>query len=411
MKRILGICMILLFLISSKVHAEDFKVEANQAIAIETINGKILYEKNAQDSVPVSTLSKVLTIYMVYDAVKSGKLNWNTPVTISDYPYELTVNYNISNVPLDARKYTVKELLDTILVMNANSPAIALAEKIGGTERRFVDLAKEKLLNWGIRDANLYNATGLNNSELGDHIYPGSSNNDENKMSARDLAIICYHLIKDFPEVLETTQKTSLNFNGMVLNTHNLMLKNQSYYREDVSGLISSYNSDGTTSFIATSQENKILVITVVIGVKSSDQDQFPHFTETNRLLQYILENYKRTIVLKKGKAIPNTKINIQDGKSKNQALASQSDLIAIEQVNSNSNPTFKTQLNTKTIVAPFRKGKVVGKATLETNSKIEKSYLFSKPNVNLITTKSVKSNFIFSVWWNKFVRYVNNNL
>ena len=70
-----------------------------------------------------------MTTYLVYKEVSKGKLNWDSPVTISNYPYELTTNYTISNVPLDKRKYTVKELLSALVVNNANSPAIALAEK------------------------------------------------------------------------------------------------------------------------------------------------------------------------------------------------------------------------------------------------------------------------------------------
>ena len=71
---------------------------------------------------------------MVYKAVDQGDLKWNSKVDISGYPFELTVSTGVSNIPLDARKYTVKQLLDATLISSANSASIALAEEIGGTE-------------------------------------------------------------------------------------------------------------------------------------------------------------------------------------------------------------------------------------------------------------------------------------
>lgn len=124
-------------------------------------------------------MSKVLTTYLVYKEVQSGNLSWDTPVKISNYPYELTANYSISNVPLDARQYTVEELLTAMLVTNANSPAIALAEKISGTEPLFVDKMQKQLRDWKIHKANLVNASGLSNEQLGNHIYPNSQKDAE----------------------------------------------------------------------------------------------------------------------------------------------------------------------------------------------------------------------------------------
>ena len=91
---------------------------------------------------------------------------------------------------MEARNYTVEELLEATLVSSANSAAIALAEKIAGSEKNFVDMMRAKLLEWGIKDATVVNTTGLNNETLGDNIYPGSNKDDENKLSAYDVAIV-----------------------------------------------------------------------------------------------------------------------------------------------------------------------------------------------------------------------------
>ena len=134
MKKFFALFIVCLTLIGTKVKAEEFDVAANHALAVELTTGKILYEKNADSLQSVTSLNKLLTIYMVYKEIAAGRLSWQSSVDISDYAYALTTDYSISNVPLDARKYTVEELVKVTLIANANSPAIALAEHIVGSE-------------------------------------------------------------------------------------------------------------------------------------------------------------------------------------------------------------------------------------------------------------------------------------
>ena len=165
MKKLQHIIMIALILIGLATPAlaqdqtDSFNVAAKHAIAIETTTGKVLYEKDATTPDGVASMTKILTAYMVYKAVDQGKITWDTEVGISDYPFNLTVNSEVSNVPLDSRKYTVKQLLDATLISSANSAAIALAEKISGTESTFVDTMTAQLKEWGITDAKLFNAS------------------------------------------------------------------------------------------------------------------------------------------------------------------------------------------------------------------------------------------------------------
>lgn len=158
MKKFFALFIVCLTLIGTKVKAEEFDVAANHALAVELTTGKILYEKNADSLQSVTSLNKLLTIYMVYKEIAAGRLSWQSSVDISDYAYALTTDYSISNVPLDARKYTVEELVKVTLIANANSPAIALAEHIGGSESKFVDMMQAQLQEWGITDAKLINA-------------------------------------------------------------------------------------------------------------------------------------------------------------------------------------------------------------------------------------------------------------
>ena len=214
MKKIVSLFIITLSLFSGIVFADDFDAAAEHAIAIESSTGKILYEKDSMTPDGIASMTKILTIYMVYKEIEAGNLSWDTKVDISDYAYDLTANSDASNVPMEAREYTVEQLVNAAMVASANSAAIALAEKISGTESNFVDLMTAQLKDWGITDAKLVNASGLNNSYLGDNIYPGSSETDENTMSALDIAIVAQHLITEYPDILTISNQTTADFAG-----------------------------------------------------------------------------------------------------------------------------------------------------------------------------------------------------
>ena len=169
MKKILIFFSILLCLstlsqtsaIQAQEKANNFEATAKHALVVEVSTGKILYDKDSDTLTGVGSITKLLTAYLVYEAIEDGKLDLDTTVTISNYAYNLTFDTSIPNVPLDARSYSVKELLTAMLVTSSNSTAIALAEEIGGTEPKFVDKMTSKLKEWGIRDAQIYNASGL----------------------------------------------------------------------------------------------------------------------------------------------------------------------------------------------------------------------------------------------------------
>ena len=147
MKKIITLllCLILTFLSTSPVKAEDLDLGAQHAIAIDGTTGKILYEKNSDEKKEVGGISNLLTTYLVYEAIQQGKISLTDDVDISDKAYQLTAVEGISNVPMEARKYKVKDLLTALLVSNANSAAIALAGKVAGSEEKFVLLMKAKL--------------------------------------------------------------------------------------------------------------------------------------------------------------------------------------------------------------------------------------------------------------------------
>lgn len=391
---------------------QSFDAAAKHAIAIEATSGKILYEKDADTPDGIGSITKLLTAYMVYKAVDQGDLKWDTQVSISDYPFNLTISAALSNIPLDARKYTVKQLLDASLIASANSASIALAEEIGGTESNFVDMMSDQLKEWGITDAKLVNASGVNNQYLGDNIYPGSKNDDENIMSAKDVAIVARHLIEDYPEVLDITKQTSADFDGInTLTTFNYMLKGQAVYREGVDGLKTGTTDLAGASFVAHSTEEGMSLITVILNADSADTNDYARFTATNDLLNYVVQNWESKTIAKKGHAIQNSHAEVVDGKAKDVAAVAKSDFKIIQKIDTNNTKNIK--ISTQTVTAPIKSGDTIGTATFQDKDLVGDGYLDGQQasSTELVAAKEVTKSFFLKVWWNHFVNYVNDNL
>ena len=410
----LFLTLITLFLFGSAttVSAQDFDVAAKHAIAVEVNSGKILYEKDATQPVEIASISKILTVYLVYEALEQGKISLSTPVEISDYPYQLTTNSEASNVPMEARNYTVEELLEATLVSSANSAAIALAEKIAGSEKDFVDMMKAKLLEWGIQDATLVNTTGLNNETLGANIYPGSKKDDENKLSAYDVAIVARNLILKYPQVLEITKKPSSTFAGMTINSTNYMLEGMPAYRGGIDGLKTGTTDKAGASFVGTTVEKGMRIITVVLNADQQDTNPYARFTATSALLDYISANFALKTVVQKGEAYNDSKVTVLDGKEDNVTAVAKSDISIVQRIGSGTTPALQFTPKSTSEMAPLEEGKVVGTLTYDDQDLVGQGYLTSdKPSFEMVSEKKVEKAFFLKVWWNQFIRFINEKL
>lgn len=397
---------------ATTVFAQDFDVAAKHAIAVEANSGKILYEKDATQPVEIASISKLLTVYLVYEALEQGKISLSTPVEISDYPYQLTTNSAASNVPMEARNYTVEELLEATLVSSANSAAIALAEKIAGSEKDFVDMMKAKLQEWGIQDATLVNTTGLNNETLGTNIYPGSKKDDENKLSAYDVAVVARNLILKYPQVLEITKKPSSTFAGMTIHSTNYMLEGMPAYRGGVDGLKTGTTEKAGASFVGTTVEKGMRIITVVLNADNQDTNPYARFTATSSILDYISSNFALQTIVKQGESYEDSKSPVLDGKEDTVTAVAKEDIKIVQRLGSRTQSTITYTADATEHTAPLEAGTVVGHLTYEDKDLVGQGYITTdKLSFEMVAEKNVEKAFFLKVWWNRFVRFVNEKL
>ena len=200
---------------------------------------------------------------------------------------------------MEANQYTVEQLLTALLVGNSSTAALALAEKVGGSENSFVENMKKKLAEWGIQSPHLINATGLNTQTIsGDP----DGKEDENQLSAYDIAVIAKHLLQDFPEVTKIYFKNPLLFfSNTQIENPNLMLEGMPNYRSGVDGLRVSNSTKGGITFAASTTQNGIHMITVVLGVEAVDGDPYARFVATSSLMNYVVRTFVSSIVVKEG--------------------------------------------------------------------------------------------------------------
>lgn len=403
--------MFTLFLGITPVLAEDYSVAAKHAIAVEVSTGKVLYEQDSQTPASIASISKLLSVYLVYEALEKGEIQLDTMVDISDYPYSLTANTELSNVNLDARSYSVSDLLNASLITSSNSAIIALAEKIAGSEAAFVDKMKAKVAEWGITDATIVNTSGLDNSDLGENIYPGSKPDDSNQFSALDVAIIARRLILDYPQVLNITSLNAYDFGGYTYYSTNQMLSEGTHARGGVDGLKTGTSNSAGSSFVATTTQANMRIITVVLNATDGLTNSDNRFVETNNLMNYVYNNYSAITLVKKGEAFENSSVKLFNGTKASSPAVATADLLAIQKNTSEQPVTATFTSNQTEFDAPIMSGTVVGQLKIVDNDLIGVGYLDNIAQIDMAIPTTIKTAPWPVSWWNQFVRYVNEKL
>jgi D-alanyl-D-alanine carboxypeptidase len=248
-------------------HIDEPSIHAQAALLIDASTGEVLYEKNTDTPLAVASMSKMMTEYLVLEQLHQGRLKWEDEVAITDY----AANTDGVRIKLHAgEQVTVQDLYAAMLIPSANNAAVALAEHIAGSEEQFTARMNEKGQELGLANSNFINATGL------------TEGNQASTMTAKDLAKLAQALLRDFPEVLETTSLPTytLGFSGERIQSTNHMLLKQDLAVEGLDGLKTGYTNKAGYCFTGTASRDGRRFITVVMGTSDSDE----RFVETQKL-------------------------------------------------------------------------------------------------------------------------------
>lgn len=356
----------------SNYDAQKLNLDVKGAIAIDASTGQVLYAKNANQKRSIASMTKLITVYLTLQAIKQGKLSWDEKVSPTSAIAKVSRNSEYSNVPLYAgHSYTVRQLYQATLIESANGAAMTLAKAVSGNQVSFVKKMRSLVKSWGIKDAKIYNSCGLANGNIGKEGYPGVSKNTENELSASDMAIITQKLLKDFPEVLNTTSVTTMTFKdstgNTTMNNWNWMLKGLSAYYSDlpVDGLKTGTTDKAGACFSGTVSKNGHRIITIVLGAKHANASDPSRFVQTAKLMHYVYNNYT-PVTLKKGTSISGANsVNVPDGKSTTSKVVLGKTITLWTLKNSQ----IKTSLTKTNVSAPITKNQKVSSYKFSTTS------------------------------------------
>ncbi|MFC3041028.1 serine hydrolase [Virgibacillus xinjiangensis] len=384
-------------------HAQvELDLDAESAILVDAETGKILYAKSPDQALPPASMTKMMTEYLVLEAIDEGHISWDTTTQISDYPYSISANTLFSGVGLTQGKdYTVRKLYEAMAVNSDNATTIALAELIAGSETEFVEMMNAKAEEMGLSEYKFVNSTGLDNESLGENRPEGTEPNATNLLSARSSAYLAYHLINDYPQALEFSSMPQIEFEGYTIDNWNWMLEHegislQQFYYEGVDGLKTGNTELAGYTFTGTAERNGRRLISVVMKTDSREE----RFEETEVLLDYGFENFQHhelapagyqkedqpTLPVDKGKE---NEVNISTAEAINLPIKEgEEDLYQI------TYQLDEKKLNEDgELTAPIGEGEVIGKAEVVYQGENDYGYIFSDGtgSVDLVTESAVE--------------------
>lgn len=405
-------------LLGASVKVQAAEVQANlglavkSAILLEASTGKILYSNNPDLPLPPASMTKMMTEYLVLDAIKQKKINWEDMVPVSEYAFYIAKISDTSGVYLNAgESFSVKELYKAMAVVSANDATVLLAEKVAGSEANFVQLMNKKAAEMGMKNTKFLTSTGLPANELGP--YSVQSEQVENLMSARDAAILARALIRDFPEALEYSKISRLTFRAgtpeeLKMANNNWMLPDLNNYYQGVDGLKTGYTKGAGYCFTGTATRDNMRLISVVMGTS----DKSKRFVETTKLFNYGFSTFKLTKKDPQGAPVKGYETApVKKGVELSVPIELGADAMLLAKVGEENKLKPTVVLNDLT--APIKKGQVVGKLIYKADGATENDYLqpddFQKGGIDLVASQDVEEASWIRLFFRSIIQFISN--
>ncbi|MYY53223.1 serine hydrolase [Ligilactobacillus salivarius] len=373
-------------------------LEAKSAIAVDAKTGQIIYAKDDKQIYPVASMSKLLTAYILLQAIHKGEITWETKVTPTATEVDISNNTELTNVPLqEGHSYTIRQLYQAMLVGSANAATMLIGNAISGTQTKFIDKMRETAKSLRITDAKIYSANGLTAKYLGDEIYPNTDENAENEFSVRDMAIISQKLIKEYPEILETTKLTKIDFNDngeiTTVNNTNELLQDDSNL--EVDGLKTGTSDAAGYCFASTTNKDGHRIITVIVGAKDNDA----RFDQTKNLLNYIYNNYDYLAISTNQTLRQDVKVKYGKQSSVSAIIGSDLSLWVPKNIREKA-LQIKLTPKSSTIEAPIKQGETVGDYQITIAGNLGFIDGSTDLKTKALAANSVEGINIFIKWW-----------
>lgn len=383
--------------------APDLKLNVRSAILMEASTGQVLYEMNADEAYPPASMAKMMTEYLVMEAIKNGKLSETELVTTTPNAADVIGSGGLLALNEQA---TVDDLFAAMSIYSGNDASVALAERIAGSEEEFAKLMNAKAKEFGLSEkAYFINATGLPRADMGKYV-PKDLQGDT-MLTARDAALIAYNLLKDHKEVLKYTATPSrkfrekdkspmINWNWMLEgNKENVNLKKYAY--QGLDGLKTGSTKEAKYCFTGTAERNGMRLISVVMGAPQEPD----RFIETRKVLDYGFTNFEFVPVLNAKQEIEKLKtVNIKKGVATEVPVVTESEIKIIAKKGTPKEQfgdIVAEPLDESKLVAPITQGQVLGT--------VKVTYGGKAYTTNLVASEEVEK----GSWFRLFFRAIKD--
>jgi D-alanyl-D-alanine carboxypeptidase (penicillin-binding protein 5/6) len=316
-------------------------VDYTAAYVVDRGTGRVLYEHNAHTPVPTASMAKMMTSLIVMEEIDAGRLSLEDSVTISARASEMGGSQIYAR---EGQTFTVETLLAAVMVQSANDAATALAEKVAGSTEAFADLMNRRAQELGLEGSTFYDPHGLP-SDVG----------RENRMTARDLAVVGHELLRH-PLMQEYAKASTLPFENATftsgMTNPNFLLR--SY--DGAYGIKTGYTDSAGFSVTAAARRRDTDVIAVVTGAGAS-RGQTSSFALAGRLMDEVFLSWSTVVAAREGE--PAGEVSVKRGAPGKVVAVAARDVTAL--VPRGEEKTVHWTLEPEEVKAPLAKGDPVG--------------------------------------------------
>ncbi len=321
-------------------------IKAKGYFLIEMNSGEVLVEHNADERLEPASLTKIMTAYVVFQAIKEGDINIDDQVLISRKAWKMKGSRMFIEVK---KKVSVEDLLKGMIIQSGNDAAVALAEHTAGSEESFAQLMNHEAEALGMTNSHFKNVSGL----------PAK----EHYTTARDIAKVTAKIIKNFPDFYEWYSQESFTYNGIKQSNRNRLLQRD----PAVDGVKTGYTKAAGYCLVSSALKENMRLIGVVMGAKNSHA----RLDESQKLLSFGFLFYETHKIHEANKSLIN--VRIWQGDSKELPLGIDKDLYVTIPRKQYDHLDQKMNI-VEPIKAPKEKGETIGKFELTLNGEIIKS-------------------------------------
>ncbi|WP_039986025.1 D-alanyl-D-alanine carboxypeptidase family protein [Vibrio owensii] len=354
------------------------QLQAKGYVLMDFQSGAIIAEQNARAGLAPASLTKLMTAYVVGQEIKSGRLQWDDKVTVSENAWSAKFPDSSKMFIQPKDEITVANLMRGVIVQSGNDACVALAEHVAGSEGAFVALMNGWADKLSLNDTYFVNSHGLDSEGI--------------QTSPNDMATLMQSIINDVPEVYALYSEKVFKWNKITQYNRNKLLWDKSM---DVDGGKTGYTSNAGYSLVSSAKQGKMRLISVVMGTPSKQS----RISQSKNLLSYGFRFYDTKQVAKQGEVQASAKVWKGDVSEIDLGFAQDAYLTLPRSLTAGLD---KSVVVNEPLIAPIAKGDVVGKVVWKSDDKTVASY-------PLVSNQAVEEGSWIGKLWDSLVLWVKS--